>query len=205
MATCDETIYVTGNGMKMDDLKRVLGADISTSDVDVAEIQGDPFDVSVDKIRKIYAKQGSRAVGGEDTSFGVGKLASVIKDFIKECKNNESELYDVMRALAPKRQYFDYRSIFAYKDEITEAFFECCMKCEICPRTNAGMIDPFVIPVAYTLIQTVNGVMTVLCENQPIENPHRLSIAQQPDMRHLIHPRYFSVGAYKSWRTTMKL
>jgi hypothetical protein len=76
------------------------------------------------------------------------------------------------------------------------------MKCEICPRTADGMIDPFVIPIEYTLIQTVNGVRTILCENQPIENPRKLSIAQQPDMRHLIHPRHFSVGAYKSWRAT---
>ena len=203
MATCDETTYVTGNGLKMDDLKRVLGADISTKKIEVPEIQGDPFDVSVDKIRKIYDTQGSRPVGGEDTSFGVGKLASVVKDFVEECKLNGSDLYTVMRALAPKRQYFDYRSIFAFKDETTEAFFECCMKCEICPRTNAGMIDPFTIPVEYTIIQTVNGVRTVLCENIPIDNPHKLSIAQQPDMRHLIHPRYFSVGAYKSWRERM--
>ena len=203
MATHDETTYVTGSGIKLDDFKRILGPDIFTKKIEVPEIQGDPFDVSVDKIRKIYDNQGSRPVGGEDTSFGVGKLASVVKDFVEECKLNESDLYTVMRALAPKRQYFDYRSIFAYKDGLLEAFFECCMKCEICPRTADGMIDPFAIPIEYTLIQTVNGVRTVLCENQPIENPHKLSIAQQPDMRYLIHPRYFSIGAYKSWRESM--
>jgi hypothetical protein len=203
MATFDETTYVTGSGIKLDDFKRILGEDIFTKKIEVPEIQGDPFDVSVDKIRKIYDNQGSRPVGGEDTSFGVGKLASVVKDFVEECKLNGSDLYAVMRALAPKRQYFDYRSIFAYKDGLLEAFFECCMKCEICPRTADGMIDPFAIPIEYTLTQTVNGVRTVLCENQPIENPHKLSIAQQPDMRHLIHPRYFSIGAYKSWRESM--
>ena len=186
-------------------MKKVLGDDISTFDTGIKEIQGSPLDVSLDKISKIYAEQGGRAVGCEDTSFGTGDLASNIKQVTTECDANEGDLYNVLRALAPKRQYFDYTSIFSYKDPTHEAVFECIMKCEICPRTKAGMIDPFAIPIEYDLIMHVNGHTTVLLKNQPICNPMKLSIAQMSDIRDKVHPRYFSVGAYNNWHQTTKL
>ena len=203
--TQDNTLYVTGNKMKLGDLKKVLGDDISTFDTGIKEIQGSPLDVSLDKISKIYAEQGGRAVGCEDTSFGTGDLASNIKQVTTECENNEGDLYNVLRALAPKRQFFDYTSIFSYKDQTHQAIFECIMKCEICPRTKPGMIDPFAIPIEYDLIMHVNGQTTVLLKNQPICNPMKLSIAQMSDIRDKVHPRYFSVGAYCEWRETTKL
>ena len=201
----DSTIYVTGNKMKLADLKKVLGDDISTFDTGIKEIQGSPLDVSLDKISKIYAEQGGRAVGCEDTSFGTGDLASNIKQITTECEMNEGDLYNVLRALAPKRQFFDYTSIFSYKDHTHQAVFECIMKCEICPRTKPGMIDPFAIPIEYDLIMHVNGETTVLQKNQPIWNPLKLSIAQMSDIRDQVHPRFFSVGAYNHWHQTTKL
>lgn len=201
----DNTLYVTGNKMKLADLKKVLGDDISTFDTGIKEIQGSPLDVSLDKISKIYAEQGGRAVGCEDTSFGTGDLASNIKQITTECEMNEGDLYNVLRALAPKRQFFDYTSIFSYKDHTYQAVFECIMKCEICPRTKPGMIDPFAIPIEYDLIMHVNGETTVLQKNQPIWNPLKLSIAQMSDIRDQVHPRFFSVGAYTQWRQLTKL
>ena len=198
----DGTLYVSGNKIKIADLKKILGDDISTFDTGIKEIQESPFNVSLDKISKIYAEQGGRPVGCEDTSFGTGDLASNIKQVTTACENNEGDLYNVLRALAPKRQYFDYTSIFSYKDQTHEAIFECTMKCEICPRSAPGMIDPFAIPISYDLIKHVNGERTVLVENQPIHNPGKLSIAKQPENRHLIHPRYIAVGAYHDWRQT---
>ena len=203
MATVDNTLYVTGNKMKLADLKRVLGDEISTFSADVDEIQKGSFDVSVDKIRKIYAINGCQAVGCEDTSFGVGVLAAMIKHIIDECENNEGDLYAVMKAIAPKRKYFNYTSIFAFKSETYEDFFECCMKCEICPRSKPGLIDPFAIPVEYTLTQYVNGVKTVLCKDEKLDNPDKQSIAHQPENRHLLHPRYIAVRAYNDWRKTI--
>ena len=203
--TQDNTLYVTGNKMKLGDLKKVLGDDISTFDTGIKEIQGSPLDVSLDKISKIYAEQGGRAVGCEDTSFGTGDLASNIKQLTTECESNEGDLYNVLRALAPKRQFFDYTSIFSFKDQTHQAIFECIMKCEICPRTKPGMIDPFAIPIEYDLIMHVNGETTVLLKNQPICNPMKLSIAQMSDIRDRVHPRYFSLGAYCEWRQTTKL
>ena len=198
--TQDDVLYVSGNKLKLSDLKKVLGNDISTFATTIKEIQGLPIDVSLDKISRIYTEQGGRAVGCEDTTFGSGELASYIKQVTEECERNEGDLYSALRAIAPKRQYFDYTSIFSFKDETHEAMFECKMKCEICPRTATGMIDPFAIPIEYDLIMRVNGKTTILCANQPIENPGKLSIAQQTDIRHLVHPRYFSVGAYNNWR-----
>ena len=198
--TQDDVLYVTGNKLKLADLKIILGDGISTFATKIKENQGIPVDVSLDKISRIYIEQGGRAVGCEDTTFGSGELASYIKQLTDECENNEGDLYNALRAIAPKRQYFDYTSIFSFKDETHEASFECRMKCEICPRTAAGMIDPFAIPIEYDLIMQVNGKTTVLCANQPIENPGKLSIAKQPAIRHLVHPRYFSVGAYNNWR-----
>ena len=203
MATVDNTLYVSGNKMKLADLKRVLGDEISTFTADVDEIQKGSYDVSVDKIRKIHALKGCQPVGCEDTSFGVGVLAAMIKHILDECESNEGDLYAVLKAIAPKRQYFDYTSIFAFKNETYEALFECRMKCEICPRSKPGQIDPFAIPVEYTLIQYVNGVKTVLCEGVKLDNPDKLSIAQQPDKRHLLHPRYIAVRAYSDWRKTI--
>ena len=203
MATVDTTLYVSGNKIKLADMKRVLGDDISTFNADVDEIQKGSFDVSVDKIRKIYALNGCKPVGCEDTSFGVGVLAAMIKHVIDECENNEGDLYNVLKAIAPKRKYFDYTSIFAFKSETYEAFFECRMKCEICPRSKPGLIDPFAIPVEYTLTQYVNGVKTVLCDGVKLDNPDKQSIAQQPDKRHLLHPRYIAVSAYSNWRKTI--
>jgi hypothetical protein len=45
-------------------------------------------------------------------------------------------------------------------------------------------------------------VRTILAENVLVDNPERLSIAQQPKKRDQLHPRYFSLRAYKEWRTS---
>ena len=51
----DRTLYVSGNKIKIADLKKILGDDISTFDTGIKEIQESPFNVSLDKISKIYA------------------------------------------------------------------------------------------------------------------------------------------------------
>ena len=202
MASQDSTLYVTGNSIKVGDMQAVLGEGISLFDTKPAEIQGKPFDVSLDKIRTIYSMCGFKSVACEDTSFGHGKVASVVKDIIEECVENEGDLYNVIKAMAPKVENVKYTSIMSYKDEQYEALFECEMLCKLCPRSAKGMIDPFAIPLECTVTQYVNGEKTVLIDRQPIDNPDKLSIAQQPTKRRLVHPRYFSLTAYDKWHTS---
>jgi len=203
MASVDQTLYVTGNSIKVGDMKFVLGEDIQLFKTDLKEIQDKPLEVSIDKIRRIYNGLGFKEIGCEDTSFGYGKSAAMVKHLIDDCDENEGDLYNVMKSIAPKKTTIHYTSIVSFKNEKYEALFECVMLCELCPRTAKGMIDPFAIPISVTVTQYVNGEKTVLIENQQIENPSRLSIAQQPDSRHLIHPRYFALNAYNHWKKSL--
>ena len=200
MTSEDKTIYATGNGVKLDDLKAVLGQDITNKDLKVPEIQAVPMRASEDKIRRNFEAVGEVDVCCEETSFGTGELATFVKQIVDTCEKNGGDLYNVWKAVAPHRTEFDYTSIVAFKNSKTEAFFECTMKCAICPRSAPGKIDPFAIPIQYTLVAILDGVRTVLAENVPVDNPTRLSIAQQPEKRPHIHPRYFSLRAYKEWR-----
>lgn len=202
MSTKDNTMYVTGNSIKVADMKNVLGEDISLFKTDTDEIQGKPFKVSEDKIRKIYSEKGGKTVACEDTSFGFGKLASVVKDVVDTCTLYQGDLYNVMKAIAPKETIVEYTSIVSFKNSEYEALFECIMLCELCPRSAPGGIDPFAIPLKYTVNQYINGQRTILVENQTIDNPHGLSIAQQPENRTNCHPRYFALRAYHQWHST---
>ena len=205
MANHDDTSYVTGNSIKVGDMHAVLGEGISLFDTKIDEIQGKPVDVSLDKIRRIHAKCGFlRAVRGvscEDTSFGHGRVASVVKDIIEVCGENEGDLYNVIKAMAPKLENVKYTSIMSYKDDHNEALFECEMLCKLCPRSAKGLIDPFAIPLECTVTQYINGERTVLIDQQPIDNPEKLSISQQPLLRDQLHPRRFSLRAYNQWRS----
>jgi hypothetical protein len=200
MAAIDDTLYVTGNSIKVADMKRVLGEDIKLFKTDTDEIQATPFNVSIDKIRRIHNELGFKPVGCEDTSFGFGKLAAMVKHVIDACEENEGDLYNVIKSIAPKKTTVDYTSIVSFKNENYEALFECRMTCRLCPRSGKGMIDPFAIPIEYTVTQYINGEKTVLVENQQIENPAGLSIAEQPENRHLVHPRQFALNAYNHWK-----
>ena len=199
MDNLNKTMYVTGNSIKVEDMRKVLGENIDLFKTNVEEIQGNPLRVSEDKIRKIFLEKGSVDVACEDTSFGHGKLAVVVKDFVETCSLYEGDLFNVMKAIAPKETNVDYTSILSFKNSSYEAFFECVMVCELCPRTAKGGIDPFAIPIEFTLVQHINGVRTVLIEKQKIDNPNKQSIAQQPEKRDLIHPRYFALRAYYEW------
>jgi hypothetical protein len=193
-------MYVTGNSIKVGDMQAVLGKDISLFKTEIKEMQGKPFDVSLDKIRTLHSNCEFKAVACEDTTFGHGKVASVVKDIIDVCNENEGDLYNVIKAMAPKLENVKYTSIMSFKDDVHEALFVCEMLCLLCTRSGKGMIDPFAIPLECTVTQYVNGEKTVLIENQKIDNPDKLSIAQQAKNRHLIHPRYFSLMAYIQWR-----
>lgn len=201
MSQADKTIYATGNGVKLDDFKVVLGQDIINQDLKPTEIQGSPMQASEDKIRRCFDAVGGVDVCCEETSFGTGELATFIKQIVDTCEKNGGDLHNVWKAVAPHRTEFDYTSIVAFKSAKIEAFFECTMKCGICPRCGSGKIDPFAVPIQYSLVQIVNGVRTILAENVAIDNPTRWSIAQQPEKRPDLHPRYFSLRAYKEWRT----
>ena len=203
MATIYETKYVTGNSIKVEDMKAVLGEDISLFNTDINEKQGKPFDVSLDKIRTIWESCAFKAVACEDTSFGHGKVASVVKDIIEICNENEGDLYNTIKAMAPKVENVKYTSIMSFKDDTHEALFECEMICKLCTRSGKGTIDPFAIPLECTVTQYINGEKTVLIENQKIDNPEKLSISQQPLLRKFIHPRYFSLRAYDQWRRSL--
>ncbi len=197
----DKTIYATGNGVKLDDLKAVLGQDIINQNLKPTEIQAMPIRATEDKIRRCFEAVGGADVCCEETSFGTGELATFIKQIVDTCEQNGGDLHNVWKAVAPRLTEFDYTSIVAFKNAKIEAFFECIMKCAICPRSADGKIDPFAVPIQYTLVQTFNGVRTILAENILVDNPEQLSIAQQPKKRDQLHPRYFSVRAYKEWRT----
>jgi hypothetical protein len=197
----DTTIYATGNGVKLDDFKIVLGQNIKAKDVKVTEIQGLPIPAAVDKIQRNFEKLEGVDVCCEETSFGTGELATFIKQIVDACEKNGGDLFRTWTAIAPLRTDFDYTSIVAFKSSTFEALFVCVMKCELCERSCAGKIDPFAVPIEYTVRRYVNGVETVLAENVAVDNPERKSIAQQSDRRHLLHPRYYSLRAYKEWRT----
>jgi hypothetical protein len=203
MATTDETMYVTGNSIKVGDMHAVLGEGISLFETEIAEKQGKPFDVSLDKIRNIHSKCGLKAVSCEDTSFGHGKVASVVKDIIEVCNENEGDLYNAIKAMAPKLENVKYTSIMSFKDDLYEALFECEMLCKLCPRSGKGTIDPFAIPLECTVTQYINGERTVLIDRQLIDNPEKLSISQQQLLRDQVHPRRFSLRAYKQWRDSL--
>jgi len=202
MASLKNTMYVTGNSIKVADMKNVLGENISLFKTNIDEIQGMPLEVSKDKIRKIYLKKEGNVVACEDTSFGFGKLATVVKDFVDTCDEYDGDLYNVMKAIAPKETIVEYTSIVSFKNSEYEAMFECVMRCKLCPRTGKGGIDPFAIPLEYRVVQYINGEREIIVENQMIHNPKELSIAQQLDFRHLVHPRYYSLRAYKQWLST---
>ena len=198
----DTTIYATGNGVKLDDLKAMLGQDITNRDLKPTEIQAMAIRATEDKIRRCFEAVGGADVCCEETSFGTeDELATFVKQIIEACEKNGGDLHNVWKAVAPERTEFNYTSIVAFKNEQIEAFFECTMKCAICPRSAPGKIDPFAVPIEYTLVQTVNGIKTILAQNVAVDNPARLSIAQQPAKRPHIHPRHFSLRAYKEWRT----
>ena len=198
----DTTIYATGNGVKLDDLKVVLGQDIVNRDLKPTEIQAMPICATEDKIRRCFEAVGGADVCCEETSFGTGdELATFVKQIVDACEKNGGDLHNVWKAVAPHRTEYYYTSIVAFKNAQFEAFFECIMKCAICPRNGGGKIDPFAVPIKYTLVQTVNGVRTILAENIIVDNPGELSIAKQPKQRAWLHPRYFSLRAYKQWRT----
>ena len=198
----DTTIYATGNGVKLDDLKAVLGQDIANRDLRPTEIQAMAIRATEDKVRRCFETVGGADVCCEETSFGTDdELATFVKQIIDACEKNGGDLHNVWKAVAPHKTEFNYTSIVAFKSAQIEAFFECTMKCAICPRSGGGKIDPFAIPIEYTLVQTVNGVRTILAENVIVDNPTRLSIGKQPAKRPELHPRYFSLRAYKEWRT----
>jgi hypothetical protein len=198
----DATIYATGNGVKLDDLKAVLGQYIINRDLKPTEIQAMAIRATEDKIRRCFDAVGGADVCCEETSFGTGdELATFIKQIVEACEKNGGDLHNVWKAVAPHKTEFNYTSIVAFKSAQIEAFFECIMKCAICPRSGGGKIDPFAIPIDYTLVQTVNGVRTILAENVAVDNPDGLSIAQQPAKRPELHPRYFSLRSYKEWCT----
>lgn len=198
----DRTIYATGNGVKLDDFKSVLGQNIIARDLKVTEIQGHPMSAAVDKIQRNFEEVKEVDVCCEETSFGTGELATFIKQIVDTCEKNGGDLYNTWKSIAPARTDFDYTSIVAFKSSTFEALFVCVMECELCPRSCAGKIDPFAVPTQYTVRRYVNGVETVLAENVAVDNPERKSIAQQSDRRHMLHPRYYSLRAYKDWRTS---
>lgn len=202
MASIDETLYVTGNSIKVADMKFVLGEDIQLFKTDIVEIQAKPLDVSIDKIGRIYNELGFKEVVCEDTSFGFGKLSAMVKHLIDACEEYEGDLYNVMKSISPKVQQVPYTSIVSFKNDRFEALFECVMICDLCPRSAKGMIDPFAIPIRYSVTQYINGERTVLIENQEIPNPENRSIAQQPENRGLVHPRHFALRAYNNWKKT---
>jgi len=198
----DLTIYATGNGMKLDDLKRVLGEGIITQDLKIVEIQDMPLRVAEDKIRRCFDIT-QTDVCCEETSFGVDEVAAYVKQINQVCKKYGGSLDKVWDAMAPKLEFKDYTSIVAFKNKDHEAFFECTMKCRTCSRKTEGLIDPFTIPVEYTIKAHVNGTTTILEENVAVDNPDQLSIAEQSSKRHLLHPRYVSLRAYHAWRLRM--
>lgn len=206
MSQGDTTIYATGNGVKLDDLKAVLGQGIINCDLKPIEIQQLPIHATEDKVRRCFEMAKGADVCCEETSFGTGELATFIKQIIDACDKNGGKLDQVWKAVAPGRTEFDYTSIVGFKNQQIEAFFECTMKCAICERSGSGKIDPFAVPIQYTLVRFVKGVSdphpdrTVLEENVAVDNPKGLSIAEQPEKRAQLHPRYFSLRAYKEWR-----
>jgi hypothetical protein len=94
----DTTIYATGNGVKLDDLKAVLGQDIVNRDLKPTEIQDMPICATEDKIRRCFEAVGGADVCCEETSFGTGdELATFIKQIVDACEKNGGDLHNVWK------------------------------------------------------------------------------------------------------------
>ena len=92
----DTTIYATGNGVKLDDLKAVLGQDIANRDLKPTEIQAMAIRATEDKVRRCFETVGGADVCCEETSFGTDdELATFVKQIIDACEKNGGDLHNV--------------------------------------------------------------------------------------------------------------
>jgi len=61
----DRTLYVSGNKIKLDDMRKILGDHISTFNTKIKEIQGIPVEVTeVESLLQIKLKLGDEVSGG---------------------------------------------------------------------------------------------------------------------------------------------
>jgi inosine triphosphate pyrophosphatase len=86
--------FVTGNKKKLEEVKQILASggelpfDITNRKIDLPELQGEPFEIAIEKCR-LAAKQVNGAVLTEDTSLCFNALNSMpgpyIKWFLEKC------------------------------------------------------------------------------------------------------------------------
>lgn len=199
---------ITSNDRKVQDASAAFDISLPLVGDDVKEIQDTPECVTSDKVRAIFEKHGPCLC--EDTSFGLPAAAylakkkrhvfpALVKYLIDACKVGGGELVIALNAISPGHTLYEYASTVAICDGIRIILFQCIMTGTIGHGGGKGDIDPYFVPISYTVVQIEDGVSVTLVQDQPVDNPDQKTIGEQPMNRPKVHPRYFSLGAAKSW------
>ena len=173
------------------------------------EIQNTPICVAIDKVRKIFIKY-EQACLCEDTGLGLPAefylakkkepvFPALIKHLIDACKAGGGALVFALNAISPGHTLYEYTSTVAFCDGIRDILFQCIMTGTIRHGDGKGDIDPYFVSISYTVVRIEDGVSVTLVQDQQVDNPDQKTIGEQPENRAYVHPRYFSLGAAKSW------
>jgi len=206
--TSREITLITGNSRKLADLEAVFERKLHGANFEVVEIQGSPLEIAIKKARDLYAKIGPCLC--EDTSLGLpckeyGSkqkepiFPALIKHLIDACKVGDGNLVDALKAISPEHLTYEYTSTVSICTGSTTTVLQCVTKCILRHGGGKGDIDPYVVPVCYTLTRHENGETIVLINDQAVENPDENTIGEMPVRRAEVHPRYFALEAAKEW------
>ena len=204
-----QIIVITSNARKVQDASAVFDISLPLKGDDVEEIQNTPIYVAINKVREIFKKH-EQACLCEDTSFGLPAefylakktkhiFPALIKHLIDACKVGGGELVVALNAISPGHTLYEYTSTVAFCDGIRDILFQCIMTGTIRHGDGKGDIDPYFVSISYTVVRIEDGVSVTLVQDQQVDNPDQKTIGEQPENRAYVHPRYFSLGAAKSW------
>jgi hypothetical protein len=200
---------ITGNSRKLADLEAVFESKLHGANSEVVEIQGTPLEIAIKKAETLYAKIGPCLC--EDTSLGLpcteyGSkqkepiFPALIKHLIDACKVGDGNLVDALKAISPEHLTYEYTSSVSICTGSTTTVIQCVTKCILQHGGGGkGEIDPYVVPVCYTLTRHENGKTIVLINDHVVENPDEKTIGEMPERRAEVHPRYFALEAAKAW------
>jgi broad specificity phosphatase PhoE len=201
------TYFASGNKRKIMDFESVLG-NIHFVDHDLPEIQDIPVKVAIEKAMKMC--QFGVPIVVDDTSLGRGNevQAAMIKHLLKA---KTGTLVQALNGIYPGVETFEYSSIIAFCDGSRKVLFKCTTKCRLKDisievlkeKKIVGDIDPFVVPVSYTLEMILDDAPPVLIREYIHDNPEGLTIGElqalNPANRCKYNPRYPALEGWKLW------
>jgi hypothetical protein len=203
-----QVIVITSNARKVADASAVFDICLPLEGDDVDEIQNTAERVAIDKVWEFFKKH--RSCLCEDTGFGLPAAAylakkkkpifpALIKHLIDACKVGGGELVVALNAISPGHTLYEYTSTVAFCDGVRVVLFQCIMTGTIRHGDGKGDIDPYFVPISFTLVRIEDGVSVTLIQDQQVDNPGQKTIGEQPDNRPNVHPRYFALRSSKDW------